>query len=120
MIAPRFQAQRGSNGQLSISNSHITYTVVPSTHIARNQLDRYLAYDRLNAYHKAMNDRQLPPIPQLAVDDILSQHSIFPKQLGMRLNTNDGFVVANTEFQWAHPTAEDLDQLRQNLAEATR
>jgi hypothetical protein len=115
-INPRFRIEKKTDGDVVASNSHFTYVITPNAEIPSDQLNRYIAYDRLNAYQKAMKERKLPPTVQLAVDDIMAQEKIFPKHLEMRMKTNHGDVVAATDTQLRGAESTEIEQLKKIVA----
>ena len=110
-IDPRFNVQLNQNGTLTISNSHLTYSIIPDEDFALEQTERYFAYDRLNAFHKALTEKQLPPTAQLEVDNILLQKQVFPKQMNGRMLTRDGYVRFKTEIKSASFQPDDANRV---------
>lgn len=49
---PQFDVQKEDDGTIVISNSHLTYSIIPAQKISPELLERFLAYDVLNAYNK--------------------------------------------------------------------
>ena len=94
---PQFDVQKEDDGTIVISNSHLTYSIIPAQKISPELLERFLAYDVLNAYNKAIEEKKLPPTPQVAVDDILAQHKILPWKMTAKIKTLNGSVVFTTE-----------------------
>ncbi len=120
MIEPNFQSRKSADGVIILSNSHLTYSITPAPNVTTRQLSRFLLYDRLNAYHKAMNERKLPPTAQIAVDDYLARNLIMPKQMTSVIKTGNGHVAATTDVQFEAFDASDAETVRNTLATAKR
>ena len=118
MIDPRLELQKREDGVIVIFNSHVSYSIVPAENVTPNQLDRFVAYDRLNAYHKAINERQLPPTIQIAVDSFFAEQRIFPKQLTVRIKTAKGDVIATTDTRMDTFDPSDAELIQRELAKS--
>ena len=118
MVNPRLQLQKVADGSFTIFNSHVTYSIVPASNVAPHLVDRFNSYDQLNAYHKAMSERQLPPTTQIAVDKYLAQQKIFPKQMTVKIKTAQGNVIATTDARVDAFDATDAELLRKQIAQS--
>jgi hypothetical protein len=99
MIKPAFEVIEQDNGQLVVSNSHFKYGVTPDTNASPTQLSRFLAYDRLNAYHKAMTERGFPPTPTLALDEVLTEQKVFPARMTASIWSPNGDVKMTSDWK---------------------
>jgi hypothetical protein len=72
----------------------------------------------MNAYQKAMNDRQFPPTAQVQVVKYLEQQKIFPSKMVVTIKTGKGHVIAITEVRVDTIDGTDVDLLRREIARA--
>jgi hypothetical protein len=115
-INPKLQTRKDQDGSLTISNDFLKYVIRPIEKPTPHQLVRFNAYDRLNAYHKAMHDRQLPPTAQIAVDDVLAKEKSVPKQLVTTIKTPNGEVVATLDLEMEAFEFTDGEFVQRSLA----
>jgi hypothetical protein len=116
MITPNFQIMPTSDGTIIAANSHLRYTVTPYSNVPIDQCHRFFLFDRLNAYQKAMTDRQLPPTAQLAIDDILLRKNIVPRMLAISIKTPSGDVKTESALVFEKFLAEDAAIVKSALA----
>jgi hypothetical protein len=119
-INPQLQRREQGNGILVLFNDYVSYEVTPEVKAGPHQLQRFVAYDRLNAYHKAMNDRQLPPTTQVEVDNMLAEAKVLPKRLVVTIKTAHGQVIATTDTKFDKLDKSDRELLQQELAKLPR
>jgi hypothetical protein len=99
MLKPDFKVAEQASGDLDISNSHLKYVVTPDAKASPDQLSRFLAYDRLNAYQKPMTERGFPPTPTLAVDEVLAAKKIFPAKMTASIWSPKGDVKMVSDWK---------------------
>lgn len=116
-INPRLQLQKMPDGSIELSNSHMKYTISPAANVLPHQLDRFIRYDHLNAYHKAMNTKLLPPTVQIAVDNVLVEQRMFPKQMTTAVKTGKGELIFAMDIRTEAFTPSDANEIRSALAD---
>ena len=119
LIKPDFKTAEHGNGDLVISNSRLKYEITPAEKITPSQLDAFLTYDRLNAFHKAMTEPGLPPTPQLAVDDILKKRSVFPKKTTATISSPRGDIKFTNEVTIEPITPEVAAEVKEAIDAAS-
>lgn len=107
MLDPAFDVTELVTGELQISDSGLQYTVTPSKDVSAELLHNYFRYDQLDAYHKAMTEKQLPPTAQIALDAILSKRGVFPAKLSARVWSAAGDVLITATTQIRPPSDEE-------------
>jgi len=90
MLNPNFEIEARGSTSLVLKNEFITYKITSSQSLPASTLSRFFAYDRMNGCRKAMLFRQLPPIPQWAVDKELEDRGMFPNEMLFTLRTLKG------------------------------
>jgi hypothetical protein len=84
--------------------------------VAPHQLERFIRYDQINAYHKAMTSTRTPPTAQIAVDNALFQNRVFPKQMTTSIKTGRGTLTFTTDSRIEAFTPSDANEIRSALA----
>jgi len=100
MLDPKFVVT-AEKGRLQMVSDVLRYDVRSKQSPPKAQRDLLYAYDRLNAYRKAMQERKFPPFAQLAVTKELSAREMWPSAMTMEVSPPKGKVrlQVNTEVQ---------------------
>lgn len=93
LIQPEFVITE-SPSALVLKSRFLSYTASAPLPLNPGQLRALWAYDELNAYRKAMGQRQMPPFTQLKVTQILKEKGMYPGSLVMTITTPNGSVEA--------------------------
>ncbi len=101
-----------------ISNPILTYRVSEPMPLDELQQQRFITYDRLNAYRKAMLGKKLPPFPQLAVDDVLEERKIAPGRIEFRIIIPGGEVKGTVESEKEDLTPNETEKVNYAIASA--
>lgn len=115
-IEPHFQVRKDQDGTLTVFNDFLKYEVRPEEKTTPYQRLRFDAYDRVSAYHKAMEERERPPIAQIALNDILAKEKIIPKRLVATIKTANGDVVASVDITREKFEIADAEYVERSLA----
>jgi hypothetical protein len=116
MLDPALQASE-RDGRLVLQNDVVSFAITPAEAVPAAWLDHLAAYDRLNAYHKAMTERGLPPFTQLAVLDELTRRRIWPRSIEMTVSTPGGKVGVQTSLKVSELTESERTAGLKLLAE---
>lgn len=85
---PKFDIQE-KDDTLILDSEMMRYEIRNNKAVSDNIRSRIFAYDKLNAYRKAMVQRKLAPLVQLEVDRIMAEKDYFPAELSMTLTVVD-------------------------------
>lgn len=120
MIKPDFEVTELPSGQFIISNTHFKFEVIPDAKVSPTQMSRFFAYDRLNAYHKAMTEREFPPTPTLALDDVLMERKAFPAKVTASVWSANGDVKMTCNWSIQSATPEITAQVKEAVEAASQ
>ena len=70
---------------LSMKSGQVDYKIVGEKSDSETGLTNYCRYARLNAYKKAMTERQLPPFAELQVIDEMERRKLMPKTMEIEI-----------------------------------
>jgi hypothetical protein len=112
MLDPAFEVTELRTGELQISDGGLQYTVTPGKDVSAEVLQNFYRYDQLNAYHKAMTDKQLPPTAQIALDAILSKRGVFPAKLNAKIRSAAGDVLITVTTLIRAPSDDESGYIR--------
>lgn len=115
MMEPHFEITDGDR-TLTLSNEFYTYEFSGDGSVDPERLKRFLAYDRLKAYRKAMLFREHPPFMQLKIDDLLEERSMFPHLTELSVKT-PGVESKSTITMTVQPVTEDEMELLRGFVE---
>lgn len=107
LLDPKFEIV-AEGDELSLRSEFLTYEIQSAPTVPKPQRMQLYRYDRLNAYRKAMVDRQLPPFPQLEVTNQLAARDIFPSRMKLEIKSRQGAVVLTTSTESQSLSAEEL------------
>jgi hypothetical protein len=113
---PQLQERLLPDGGLELSNSHLSYSITPAPNVAPHQLERFIRFDQISAYHKALTSTRQPPTVQIAVDNALYQRRLFPQQMTTTIKTGKGTVTFTTDVRIEAFTPKDADEIRTAMA----
>jgi hypothetical protein len=116
MINPQLQLRKRADGGLELSNSHLSYVIVPTPGVTPDQIERFIRYDQVNAYQKAMTNPRTPPTVQIAVDNAMYQQRVFPKELTTTIKTGRGEVKFKSDARLEAFSPSDASEVRSALA----
>lgn len=110
-LKPEFEVSETAD-EIKISNQFLNYVFQSSLDVDEQQMDRFFKYDFLNAYRKALIEKKLPPIPQLAVSGELKKRGFVPGIMNLTVNTPNGVVSLTARTKVATLSEEKIEQLR--------
>ncbi len=109
-LDPQFQVSDGE-GVVVLANDVLTYRLSDPLTVDEATLRRFLLYDRLNAYRKAMVDGKLPPNAQLAVDAELERRRLLPGKMEMVIKVKGRIVKLDCRNRIENLTSEEKDRV---------
>ncbi len=115
MLQPDFQVSASGN-VLTLKNEFMAYQVTGVPIAGQGKIGLF-AWDRLNAYRKAMLERKLPPHPQLAVTAELEKRRLFPAQMVLTLSVPSGAGVVTVRSEVLPLSARERAKLKAAAAE---
>jgi len=115
MLNPRFKTTRDGD-TIEMDNDAFTYRMTDPLALSARQRSRFFAYDRLNAYRKAMIERKLPPTAQLAVDGELERQNFVPGIIDVAVRAPNGQINMTMRVRLAQLGPDDAER----VAEAIR
>ncbi|MBM4034650.1 MAG: hypothetical protein FJ291_23140 [Planctomycetes bacterium] len=110
MVQPDFEVSASGNS-LTLKNEFVTYQVT-GVPIATEGKIALFAWDRLNAYRKAMVERKLPPHSQLAVTGELEKRRLFPAQMVLALSLPSGSASFTMRLEVLPLSAEERAKIK--------
>jgi hypothetical protein len=113
-LTPGF-AIRDKEGGLLLNNEFMSFDIKGAPAATPEQTQRFLAYDRLSAYRKAMVLGQMPPFPQLAVNDAMAARSLLPREIKMLMAAGTESGSARILLRVVELTGEELALIRRLL-----
>jgi hypothetical protein len=118
-LEPKFEVIEG-NGEITLQNDVLMYRVSNPVPLSELQRQRFFAYDRLNAYRKAMTERKLPPFPQLAVDDEIERLEFVPGQIDVEIVTPSGDIEMTIELRIADLSDAEASRARDAIRASSK
>ncbi len=117
LLDPQFDVT-SSEDAITLANDVLTYRISNPMPLDSHQRQRFFAYDRLNAYRKAMTDRKLPPFPQLAVDDELEHRQFAPGTIKLTIATPTGDVDLKVNIRVVDMTDSEVERVTEAIRRA--
>ncbi len=117
-LEPRFETTRDED-TIELKNEAMRYRMSDPIPLDADQRKHFFAYDRLNAYRKAMVDRKLPPAAQLAVDSELERQDFVPGITELTVQTARGEVQMNMKVRVERLNAEETERVAEAIRNAT-
>lgn len=111
MLDPNFEVE-ASDDSINLSNAFYDFKIQTDGKVAPDRLRRFLNYDRLKAYRKAMLFRDHPPFMQLAIDDVLEKRGMFPLQTIMTVKTEGAESVSEMIMRIEPLEDDDWEMVR--------
>jgi hypothetical protein len=103
---------------LILSNPSITYRFTKYLTVDSQRRKKFFTYDRLNAYHKSMTERKLPPFLQLAVDRELESRELIPQKFEAILKSPQGTFEVKCEVDVVDLTSQEESLIHEILENA--
>lgn len=95
ILEPNLQVSLDTQGVLTLENDVVVYKITSSQELSAEMLERYFAYERMNACRKAMVQKTIPPTTQYEMLDELKQRSMYPNEIHLTMTLKD---VTTTEI----------------------
>lgn len=108
LIKPNFVVEL-KNEVLTISNSHLTYILSAPINVDPKRKDRFFKYDKLNAYRKAMIQKQVPPFAQIRVDEEVLKTGKFFSELSVQIKPPKQDIKFILKFEIKDLSADEID-----------
>jgi hypothetical protein len=105
LYVPRFTPEMEKD-ELVLKNDAVEYRIVSTDKHPANQRNRYFAYDRLNAYRKALVNKA-PPFAQLEVDKVLQAREVFPTVMSATIKAPYSEIRLDCKMKVVDLTAEE-------------
>jgi len=109
MLAPNFQVKQDAR-KLVLSNEHFRYEVRETQEVAAPRRAAIYAYDRLNAYRKAMIERKVPPFAQLSVTNEIAARQLMPSEMKVRITSATGSVNFQVQMKVSPLSVKEREQ----------
>jgi hypothetical protein len=105
-LDPQFEVAEQDNALL-IKNEIFAFSISDPQPVSDQQRAQFFAYDRLNAYRKAIVERKFGPQAQLAVLDELEKRGFVPGSIELQVSTPAGPVKLATTMRVTEMTPDE-------------
>jgi hypothetical protein len=115
-LEPKFTVTAEEN-RLLLAGKILHYDIRTTAAFDKAKRERFYAYDKINAYRKAMIDRKLPPFAQLAVSRELATRDVTPTEMKVEIRTPQQTIRLETKIEVIELSAAEQTRVAAVVAE---
>lgn len=114
-LHPEYKVSKEKTG-LTIKGEIRRFQIEGQLELSDKQIERFLAFHELRAYHRRMTQRMIPPAPMLEVNKALKKHGFVPELIQVTVKHGEGNrSQERTAFRIYKASDQEISQARKTM-----